>query len=140
MNFSVSDLTKEQWAPMSALTHVVCFGDQRDAALDRIDSAIVVTDENGLPSAYMTLIEFDRDTVYIQHGGAFPAHAKSVYVLPGYKLMIEHLREKYRRVITKIHNTNITMLKLAMAGGFLITGVSVWNNKTILELELQKDN
>jgi hypothetical protein len=61
--------------------------------------------------------------------------AKGVYTVKGYLMMMKFLRENYQRASTRIRNSNIPMLKLAMSAGFLVNGIDAHpNGETYLHL------
>jgi hypothetical protein len=112
---------------------MISFGEKRSGVLNRHHFAVggYVNEDLG---GWITCLEMDSETCYIQYGGSLPNFSKSIHVVAGYCKMINLLREKYERAWTRIENTNIPMLKMAMALGFLITGTYNFNNKIYLEL------
>lgn len=126
---NVQKYSKDEWALVSEDAHLVAFNELRANEMNRIDFALVVWDEK--PLGYMTCREFDSETIYISYGGAF---GKSYKVLEGYKAMLSSLKEKYKRATTLVENNNISMLKLSMSQGFLVTGIKNFKNQIYLEL------
>lgn len=118
-----------EWKLVSEDAHLMTFNELRPESLSRIDFALVVWDEK--PLGYITCREFDSETIYISYGGAFE---KSFKVLEGYKTMLNHLKETYKRATTLVENNNIPMLKMAMSQGFLVTGIKNFKNQIYLEL------
>ena len=129
----LNHLTKKEWEKLSEQAHLISFGETGRADLDRVDFAILAVDEQNQPAGYFTFYEHDKETLYMQHGGAFPNYAKSVHVYKGYSKVIDWARSKYKFVTTKIENTNAPMLKLAAKAGFKIVGVSNFKNKILLD-------
>lgn len=133
MNLSLEILSKEEWKPMSELAHKISFGKDRPSEMDRIDYAMLIKNESD-PCCYATLIEIDRDSVYMQHGGAFPNVEKSVYTVKGYFMFINWLKEQYKCISTKILNKNVAMIKLALSAGLEIIGVEFNDGDIFLNL------
>jgi RimJ/RimL family protein N-acetyltransferase len=121
VNIFLQKVEPEEWKTMSSMTHKVSFGSDRDSDHDRIDFALVAYNDEG-PFGYCTVIEIDKNSAYMQHGGAFPNIEKSIYVSRCYALFVNWLRERYSVISTRILNQNVPMLKLAMAVGFRING------------------
>jgi hypothetical protein len=113
--------------------HLACFGEHRPKEMNTFDFALIVLNEKE-PIAYSTIIEHDRETVYMQHGGAFPNVEKTPSVAKAYHLMIAWVRENYKFALTQVLNLNVPMLKLAMSTGFIITGVNLWEDGIWLQL------
>ena len=126
----------QHWLELEELSHQVCFGQFRPSSLNR-HHFVIGGFVNKELSGYYTCLEMDSETVYIQHGGAFPNFEKTRFVLQGYQKMLEALSGDYKRAWTRIENTNRPMLKMAMQAGFLITGVYNYKNKVLVELEME---
>ena len=122
MNLALEKLTLEQWNEVSENAHLVCFNEHRPREVNTFDFALVTRNESEL-CTYATCIELDKASVYMQHGGAFPNVAKGVYTVKGYLMTMRYLKENYQRASTRIKNTNLPMLKMAMGAGFLINGI-----------------
>lgn len=122
----VQRLTPEQWSEISekALNFSFAFDYPREK--NRIALALVVknksTDEL---CGYSTIVEFDSESAYMQHGGNFPPIRGTTLTLKAYLLMVDYLRAHYKFISTRICNRNVPMLKLALAAGFLITGTQL---------------
>lgn len=121
---------------MSENAHLLAFGTKKSASHERIDFALLCID-GARVEGYLTAKEMDHETVYWQFGGALPHVKGSVKSLRGYKLFVEWAKSHYKRVQTRIENTNTAMLKFAMHVGFLIVGVRYVQGSTLLELELE---
>lgn len=132
--YKLTKLLPEEWSSMSEDAHLTTFGVNRPKELDRHHFVMLVTHEKNL-GGYFTCLEMDKETLYIQFGGVFPTYQKTVNASVGYALFIEWAAKNYAAVWTRIENTNIPMIRLAMKVGFLITGVSVNKEKTFLELK-----
>lgn len=138
MNFEVDRLTKEQWAPLSQKAHLICFGENKPAEMDRIDFALLVKKGPQL-IGYCTCRETDSDTLYWQFGGAFPGTKDSSMSLPAYLRLVWWTKQHYKRVHTLIENNNIVMLKMAMKAGFRIIGIRNFNKHILLEHAMEFD-
>ena len=122
MRIWVEQLSKAQWAPLSENAHKVAFAEIKPLALERIDFALVIRNEEGL-MGYATCREHDAETLYWAYGGAFPGTKSSSLTFSGYQAVVEFSKKKYKRVATLIENTNTVMLKFAMKVGFRIVGI-----------------
>lgn len=129
----------EEWKVLDELSHTICFGEKRPSDLNRHHFVMAGFLGKEL-MGYTTCIEMDSETVYLQHGGAFPNYEKSLYVLQSYKALLDSLRPTYKRAWTRVKNTNLVMLKLALKMGFLITGTYQFKGDTLVELELEFKN
>lgn len=105
--------------------------------LDEKSDFILIAFHNNSPVGFVTCLELDNETIYWQFGGAFDEIKRSYMVSEKYKGFIEYIKnnyKNYKRITTKIENTNFSMIKLAMKYGFLINGVNSFKNKTFLHL------
>lgn len=137
--FDVKLIGRDDWKTFFAEeAHKLVFSEKRSADLDRIDFAILLVKEDS-PVAFATCREHDSETVYMQYGGALPLNKKTYGVSQGYGQMIEFLshNKTYKRVTTRIGNENVAMLRLAMAVGFRIVGVTTFKGDVLLELLLE---
>lgn len=137
MSFKVVSVETREWAKLSAEAHLVVFGEQRKSDLDRIDFVLLALDDIGTPSGYITCIEMDSETLYWQHGGALPNTKDSLLAFRGYEKFVEWGRGQYKRITTRIENTNLAMLKMALRVGFLIQGTWTFKNQIYVELCLE---
>lgn len=102
--------------------------------IERIDFALLVTDENNDPVGYATCYEENSRVCYMQAGGSFKKHRSMFYNLKAYKMMIDWILERYARITTRISNVNKSMLKMAIQCDFVISGMRLWNENLLLEL------
>lgn len=116
---------------------MISFNQERPDDMDRINYALVVFNEQA-PCCYSTLIEIDKNSVYMQHGGAFPNVAKSVYTVKGYHMMVNILKSQYSFISTRVLNKNYPMIKLAHSAEFLINGIDVCDDEIFLNLYWKK--
>ena len=133
--FSVQQVFAKDWiGRFSEDAYLASFGSIRPAELERFDFSIIAIDEGNNISGFITCKEMDSETLYWQNGGAFKNYGKTIHVVGGYRSFLRWAKERYKRVTTRIENTNYPMLKLALSVGFLIIGTCVVNNKIYLEL------
>lgn len=123
-------LKKDQWNALAENAHLTCFKEERPAHLNTFDFAVMV-EENDVPLAYATCIELDSESVYMQHGGAFPSAAKSAKAYLAYKSILNFLRGTHKRASTRIRNTNLPMLKMALKEGFIINGIDYYEDNQV---------
>lgn len=138
--WTVKLLGQGDWAQFHDDAFVAVFGERRPWELDRANFALLVVDDNNAPSGYVSCVEMDAETIYWQHGGALPNYRSTLYALQGYRKLIEWCRADYKRITTRIENTNLAMLKMALKVGFLIQGTYIHKGQVFLELclELEK--
>jgi hypothetical protein len=134
VTFRVEKWTSHQFKTIEHDAHLVCFGEVRPENLSRIDFALVVFNENNDICGYATCLEMDKETVYLQHGGVFPNYSKKHHVMFEYMRMVYWLKEYYQRAFTRVENTNIPYLKMALKAGFLIHGTYTFKGKIYLEM------
>lgn len=135
---SLDILSPTEWATISESVHKYSFGLDRPKDFDRISYALLVKKDQEM-ACYATVVELDGESAYMQHGGNFPSTEKTTLTLRAYIMMVNYLREKYKNVSTRIWNKNKSMLKLAWAGGFVITGCEVNKiGQLYLVLDLEK--
>lgn len=133
---NVSVITKEAWVGSSQMQfcYAQAFYDRRDPRLERPDFTLIVEDLNGI-CGFVTCIEIDSETLYWQFGGALHEIKKSLKVKAAYVALIKKSKDLgFKRIQTKIENTNVSMLKLALKFGFIVVGVFISRNKVYLEL------
>lgn len=134
--YRVQKFNRDEWLngqEMSVCYHEA-FSDKRLESIERCDYALAVLRDEKL-CAFVTCIEMDGETLYWQFGGAFDEIKKTISVIESYQAAIDKSRDLgFKRITTRIENTNIAMLKLAMKCGFLIVGT--WNFKNTVYLEL----
>jgi len=122
----VMRLSSEQWSEISENTLRFSFDFDFPRDKNRIAFALLVRNKETLePMGYSTMVEFDSESVYMQHGGNFPTIRGTSLTLKTYLSMVDYLKENYKFISTRVCNKNIPMLKLAFAGGFLVTGTQL---------------
>lgn len=135
MALNVLRVSREDWKDFSANAHRAVFNSIKPAEFDRIDYALLCIDSGkDEPTGYVTVRELDPETVYWQFGGGFPWAQKSIWMAKTYDALLKKQSEFSRRMTTRIENTNLPMLKLALSKGLLILGVRIWDGATLLEL------
>lgn len=117
--------------------YINVFGCHRDPEIEKIDFALICLNEKQDYLGFITCKEMDAESVYWQFGGAFEETKNTIRVLPAYRMFIEWCSGKYKRITTRIENTNLAMIKLALKCGFLINGTWNFKNKIYLELCLE---
>lgn len=127
-------ITKEDWASVSHDAHLIAFGKNRKPESERIDFALLVESDAGVPMQYATCREHDSDSLYFQFGGSFPGTKGTILSLRSLELLLNWIQNNgYQRISFLVENTNQAMLKLAMRCGFLITGVRYFKSSVLLE-------
>lgn len=141
MHFSdkieVKKLSPSEWAILSRNAHLLVFNEVRESDMDRISFALMC-EEDGLPLAYATIRELDKESVYWQYGGSFPSAKNTVKSVTCYRKVAEWCKDAgYKRVTTYVENTNTTMLKMALSVGFKAIGIRNFKQTILLELLLE---
>lgn len=127
----IQRLSKAEWEPVANFAHQIAFDKKREG--DRSTFALLGS-EDGQTLGYVSCIELDSETVYLQFGGTFPPAKKSVRCFNGYSLVIAELEKTYENLFTLIENTNVVMLKMAMKAGFRIIGTRYFKGSVMVEL------
>jgi len=125
-------ISLDEWKVLAEEAHMLCFQESRHSDTNTFDYALLVTDKDDKPVAYSTIIEMDKATAYMQHGGSFPEFAKGIYVARAYQLMVAYLKEQYTKISTRILNTNISMLKLALSAELYVNGIDFLGGEIFL--------
>lgn len=112
---------------------MTCFKEFRPKEMNTFDFALFVESEAG-PLAYATCIELNKESVYMQHGGAFPPAEKSIKAVKAYSAIMSVIRASYSQATTRIRNTNLPMIKMALKEGFIINGIDTFKDETYLHL------
>jgi hypothetical protein len=129
----IARVALEEWNKLSKDAHLACFNESRDPSLNTFDFALVVFDADKI-CAYATILETDKETAYMQHGGSFPETRGSIKSRRAYGMIMNYLREHYKFATTNIGNFNVSMLKFALSEGFLITGMHQFSKDIYLHL------
>lgn len=125
MTFQLVELGPKEWGDVVEATLRYSFDYDWPREKSRITKALIVQNpETREPFGYMTLVEFDSESVYIQHGGNFPA-SKGFLTLKTFLTMVNHAKQTYKFLSMRVFNQNIRMIKLAFAAGFVITGTQL---------------
>lgn len=133
---SVERIEKEQWSEcFSENAHRICFAEIRPGGWDRIDYALLATEDSTL-YGYCTVRELDSESAYWQYGGAFPPAQRSAKAVKSYGAFVDYAKAHYKRVTTYVDNENITYLRLAFTFGFRAIGVRIFDGKIFVELLL----
>lgn len=130
----VTRIEPSKWSEISEDAHRVVFNETRPAHFDRISYALVVGTEEE-PMAYITVRETDKESAYIQYGGAFPNVNGSVRSFRIFSTMMAWLKNfGYKRVNMLVEGSNKVMLKFALSMDFDVIGMRVFNGTPLLEL------
>lgn len=132
----IEKLSPSEWSLLSEDAHRAAFETVKPREMERIDYALVCSEGSDL-KGYLTAKEMDGETVYWQFGGAFPGTKGTHYTIKGYLAFVRWTKEHYKRIQTRIENTNTAMLHFAMKAGFVIMGVRYVQGSILLELELE---
>lgn len=138
MNLYLEKASKEEWSKLSHDVHMTSFGESRPADQDRIDYALVIRNDDAM-CGYATIIEIDKSSAYMQHGGAFPAVKDSPFSIRCYFMMMNWLKEHYDIISTRILNKNTPMVKFALTAGLEINGIDVVDGNVFLNLFWKKN-
>lgn len=134
MIYKIEKLLPEEWKLLSEQAHLAMFSESRSSEMDRIDYALIITDEEKKLCGYLTARELDQDSVYWQYGGAFPGTHSSKKAFDVYGELILWAKRHYKRITTLVKNSNVRYLKLAMHFGFRIIGCRFFNGEVLVEL------
>ena len=130
----IKKISSETWIKKEIMqSYLSVFGLLRPLKLERCDFVLISEVDHKI-NGFVTCHEMDSESVYWQFGGIHKDIQKSVLVSNIYVEAIEWCKKKYKRITTRIENTNLPMLRLAMKFGFIIQGV--WNFKGKVYLEL----
>lgn len=128
----------EEWNKLAKDAHLICFNENRDPETNRYDYVLCSfkEDEAQTICGYIGIQEQDKNTAYLQHGGAFPSMMSTALVGRSYRLALNYLKERYDLLLCTILNDNLGMLNLAMKEGFRVIGVDYdqQKNKVVLRL------
>jgi len=129
-------ISPETWKECSEKVHSIVHQTHRHPEFERIDY-VLVSNDNTDTYGYITVKEWDKDSVYWDFGGSIPT-ASSVKVYNALMEAINFTFEKHKKITMHTYNENIPMLKLAMKAGFRIIGIKSIENNIFCELELEK--
>lgn len=132
----IEQVGKPEWDKLAANAHLISFGEIRPPEFNRFHYALVCCDDENIYS-YTTIIELDQESAYMQHGGAMPNIKGSIMVKRCYAMTVAWLKLRYKRISTRIKNTNIAMLKLALSEGLKVIGCDCYPDGVFLHLNLE---
>lgn len=130
----VVQITQDKWAELSEKAHLIVFNETKKPEMERVDYALLVESDSGVPMQYATCRELDSESLYFQYGGSFPGTKGTPKSVRCLQKIIEWAEfYGYRRISFLVENTNEAMLKLALHCGFLITGIRHFKGLILLE-------
>lgn len=132
----VEQVGRPEWNKLSTNALYVSFGKEFPADFNRIDYALICCDDENIYS-FATVIELNAEAVYMQHGGAMPNIQGTIQVKRCYNAVINWLKLRYKKISTRILNTNLAMLKLAMSEGLRVVGCDFSDGEIFLNLNLE---
>lgn len=130
-------LTQEEWTPLSEQAHLCVFGQTKSVKDERIDFVLLMVSDEGAPLGYGTFRETSGETVHWQYGGVFEKYRGTPETFRGYRMMVDLIRTRYKRMTTYIANDNTVMLKFAMKIGYRIIGVRYLHGKLLVEHSME---
>lgn len=137
----VEKLSKEQWDILSYDAHVAVFKEKRPVQSNRIDYALLCTDDYKKIQGFVTIREIDHESVYWQYGGTLEQFRSTPVTFKGYCLFAERcFEEGASSISTLVENSNTPMLKLALKIGFLVIGTKAHEGKIYLDLNLRRED
>lgn len=127
--------TRAQWMEVEQASHNEVFeGRYQLPKNSQYHTAVVAATDEGSIIGY-ALVADCLSGYYLEYGGATSHFKNSPQVLPALKMIIDYIRSsKIPFITTHVSNTNQKMLRLYLKLGFLITGTSMWNGSTMVEL------
>lgn len=131
---TVRKIDLETWKQIADKAHMVSFGESEASDISTVDYAIIGASDDEI-FAFATVIEMDKETAHMQHGGAMPNILGTRSVKLMYHEMVEWLKMRYKQITTRVRNDNVAMLKLAMSEGLLVRGVSYYKGAIYLQLD-----
>ena len=134
MNLAKYD--KIEWDLVAEDIHQVIFGEHRPVDLNRFDFVLVAWGETN-PVGYVTCRETDSESIYISYGGVFPESRNTELSKIGMALILDFLKNNYKRANMLVENQNIFMLKKALNHGFIPVGIANYVGKVYLDLRIE---
>ena len=129
--------SRQEWKAVEVASHDEVFeGKLQIPVSSQYHSSIVATTDEGAIIGY-ALVADCLCGYYLEYGGATKEFKNSPKILPALKMIVEYIAStQIPFIITHVANINTRMIKLYIKLGFLITGVSIWNGSTMVELTL----
>ena len=122
----------ERW---SAPFHRLVFNHERTG--ERVTGAFISLDDGGKPFAFVTYIEMDDETVYLQFGGVLSTRRGTVKTYRRFMSFLSDMKKRYTFIKTKVERTNRTYLTMALRAGFIISGLEFNNKEPLVLLEMR---
>jgi len=129
--------TRQEWTAVERASHNEVFEGRHQIPLSsQYHTSVVATTDEGDIIGY-ALVADCLCGYYLEYGGATSKFKNSPKILPALKMIVEYIASSNMQyIITHVANNNVSMIKLYIKLGFLITGVSIWNGNTMVELTL----
>lgn len=129
----VKKLSPSEWKDLAHKAHLIVFGEDRPAEMDRISYALLAV-KNGNVLAYVTARETDNESVYWPYGGSFPG---TRFGPVSYRCLLEFIKyfkdSDFKRINFLVESTNKPMLKFAVNADFEPIGMRVFKGKPLFE-------
>jgi hypothetical protein len=130
----VIQVTAEQWASsFSEEMHKLVFKELKPAFVDRISYALLIVQAEEVVG-YITVRENDHETVYWQFGGVLTRFRRGLLGSKCFEVALEWQKARSKRVLMYTENTNLPMLRLALAYGFLVVGTKTFRQHVMVDL------
>jgi RimJ/RimL family protein N-acetyltransferase len=134
MNWKVVQVSEEEWKErFSENFHKLVFKEIKPASRDRISYALLIIRGEEVVG-YVTVREMDDENVYWQFGGVIPKYQRTITAVKAIESGIEWQRQRSRRIVTYVENTNLQMLRFYLSYGFLVVGTRTFAGRVMVDL------
>lgn len=128
----VKKLSLDQWELLRKDAHIAVFSEQ--PGTERVDYALLtVNKETDELVQYVTVREYDADSIHWYYGGSFDKFRGSVTAAKSMEALIGWAKDNYKSVSYLTANTNFPMIKFGVKHKFQITGVRLVPSGLLLE-------
>lgn len=132
-------VSAEEWAnSLSEDMHKLVFGELKPASKDRISYALLFVKAEEVVG-YVTVRELDDENVYWQFGGLLTRFRRGLLGVQCFEMALEWQKARSKRVVMYTENTNLPMLKMALAYGFRIIGTRTFKQFLMVDLMREFD-
>lgn len=133
-NLHVIQVSAEEWASsFSEDMHKLVFKEKKPAFVDRISYALLIVKAQEVVG-YITVRENDHETVYWQFGGVLTRFRRGLLGSKCFEVALEWQKARSKRIMMYTENTNLPMLRLALAYGFIIVGTKTFRQYLMVDL------